>query len=105
MGHRGRATEVFPLASRAPVAAEAAPDGAEPLAAAGPVPETPGVALVRLAPVPRRDLPLDLPPLLAVPDRPPLVPHVLAARQRDLDLRVRALEVDPGRDERQALLV
>src|SRR4051794_36471941 len=43
--------------------------------------------------------------IVALLDRAPLVVQVLAARERDLDLRVRALEVDPRRHERQPLLV
>src|SRR5689334_18764214 len=34
----------------------------------------------------------------------PLVLDVLAARQRDLDLRAAVLPVEPGRDQRQPLL-
>src|SRR5215207_898242 len=41
---------------------------------------------------------------LALLDRLALVADVLAARQRDLDLRARALEVEPRRHQRQSLL-
>src|SRR5215207_7478274 len=41
---------------------------------------------------------------LALLDRLALVADVLAARQRDLDLRARALEVEPRRHQRQPLL-
>jgi hypothetical protein len=42
---------------------------------------------------------------LALLDRPALVADVLAARQRDLDLRARPLEVHAGRDQGQPLLL
>ena len=49
--------------------------------------------------------PLHLALELALLDRLTLVADVLAARERDLHLRVAALEVEPRRDERQPLLL
>src|SRR5205085_4871341 len=45
-----------------------------------------------------------LPPGLAVGDRTPLVAQFLAAADRDLRLHAPVPEVEPGRDEREALL-
>src|SRR5581483_8293610 len=47
---------------------------------------------------------LDLALRVAVDERAPLVPHVLAARERELDLDAPVLEVEARRHERQALL-
>src|SRR4051812_9372666 len=59
----------------------------------------------RTLPVALAERALHVPLGLALLDRLALVEAVLAARERDLDLRVRAAEVDAGRDERQPALV
>src|SRR2546423_3946918 len=48
---------------------------------------------------------LELAPHVALGDLASPIAAVLAARQRQLDLRVRALEVDPGRNQGQAALL
>ena len=50
-----------------------------------------------------RELALDLALHVAVADLAAAVALLLAAGERQLDLRPRALEVDPRRDQRQAL--
>ena len=57
----------------------------------------------RLAPQ-ALQLALDLPPRVAGRDVAPLVAQLLAARERELDLDAAVLEVEPRRDEREALL-
>ena len=54
---------------------------------------------------PVAQLPLDLALDLAVADLAPAVAPLLAPRERELDLRPRALEVDASGDQRQALLL
>src|SRR5262245_16196946 len=54
-------------------------------------------------PHPVAHLALDLAADVAIADLTPAVALLLAARQRQLDLGPGALEVDPGRDHRQAL--
>ena len=65
--------------------------------------EIPVVVLDRLPPQ-ALQLALDLAPGVAGRDVAPLVSQLLAARERELDLDLAALEVEPRRDEREALL-
>src|SRR6266540_1836867 len=50
------------------------------------------------------EVPLDLSAQVPIGDLAAAVPPLLALRQRELDLRPRALEVDPGRDQGQSAL-